>query len=109
MTRLQADREAYHRFARRVPRATGQYEPIVGDRNAFTSLGRKTNPDRCMVGYDEVVGMDGGFAKTKRVVLGRGPTWESAFERASRACDTSLPTDLVPDAIAVHLSRRTRC
>lgn len=87
MTRLEAQKIANRLFDRR--QADGPaYNPAIGDRYAFSSLGRKSNPDRCMIGYDQVVDFDiaadSKFAKTQRVLLGRGPTWEIALERAMK-------------------------
>lgn len=50
---------------------------VVGGnwRHPYTIQRRKNVVDRCEVGYHD----DG----TRPVIMGRGPTWESAFERAA--------------------------
>lgn len=55
-----------------------QQEHAPGDRYGFVTLRRKSVADRCEVGYH--LRTEHG---AKVVILGRGPTWEAAFARAS--------------------------
>lgn len=72
-------------FNKRSP-CGARYQPFVGDHYAFVTLGRKSDPDRHRVGYNKVIKLVDvtQFAKTKRVWLGAGPTWEVTFKRAAQ-------------------------
>lgn len=77
MTKYEAHRRAAASWARR----TLPPHDAIGDRIATTCLRRTTVPDRCEVGYLELVSVNP--ERWQPVVMGRDATWEQAFERAA--------------------------
>lgn len=57
----------------------------VGRRIATTTLRRRSVADRCEVGYRELVSLTP--ERWEPTVMGRGATWEQAFERAERQAE----------------------
>lgn len=79
MTRPQAHSKAGNLWLRVIAPGRGW---AVGDRIPTTTLRRRSTPDRCEVGYRELVSLTP--ERWEPTVMGRGATWEQAFERATR-------------------------
>lgn len=78
MTKHQAQQAAHSLWYRRA-RTSGY--ATIGDRMGTSCLRRTTVPDRCEVGYLELVSVNP--ERWQPVIMGRGSTWEQAFERAA--------------------------
>lgn len=80
MTKHEAYLEAHRRWSQ--VSAGG-----IGTQSAWVSIRRKNVENRFQVGYLEVLSVDFGTGEPnwyKTVVLGTGPSWEAAFDSATR-------------------------
>lgn len=82
VTRPQAHSKAGDLWLRVITRGRGW---AVGDRIPTTTLRRRSTPDRCEVGYRELVSLTP--ERWEPVVMGLGATWEQAFERAEQQAE----------------------
>lgn len=63
--------------------------PQVGDRYSWVSVRQKSVTDRFEVGYQEITHVGDGtgcdLTRYDTVVLGKGPSWDAAFDSAAKA------------------------
>lgn len=104
MTKEQARQRAHTLWSRSARGREWDY--VVGDRWPIARCRRKQITDRFEVGYSEATRVRRGqIMKCITVILGRGPTWEAAFEQA----ETRRPLAEQRDPFCAYKSHCEAC